>query len=513
MDMKPLVPVLVFSLFALSCAGNGAGIEISRWSILYNQEENIAQLPQADGWQPVQLPAMFKLPYPAKRDFQYVWFKGEFEVQDDPARYYGIMPGRIYFTDSFYLNGVLIGEYSPDQINNMHYTRAYRIPPGLLRKGTNVVHIRVGLYGKEFGGIRGRIQVLPKREYAIQSTRNEFIFRQLPMGVAVFLFGQMMFHLLFYLWRRSEKANLYSAVLCFAWLLYILSIFAPYTPIGPDVRIMFLWSCIAFVPIIFIMLIQAFYKVYLPEVNRIAIPVLLILTAGIYAVPDTTSPYFLGRKLGLFTLFLVTPFLAWLIWRVNRIKPRKTVFIFIFFGIFPGLFIVWDVINYLWIFHEPPIVHTYTLPIFIIGIMMLIILDVIERDAKLEALYSELSHPREEGRKTVVTSGTEEKLERVLQFLKENYTSDISREGLAAAIGMSGDHMSRMFKAYTGKKINDYINELRVEAAAERLRSTDEKIIDIAFSVGFESLATFNRAFLKVKGVSPSNFRKGDELS
>ncbi len=506
--MKLCLPIFFIISMLFSCSGNDAGIEIKRWSILYNQEENIARLPQNDGWQEVKLPAMFQIPYPAKRDFQYVWFKGEFEVSDDPGRYYGIMPGRIYFTDSFYLNGTLIGEYSPVQINNMHYTRAYRIPAGLLRKGTNVVHVRVGLYGKEFGGIRGNVEVLPQREFSLKVVKNEFFFRQLPIGVAVFLLGQMMFHLLFFLWRRRERANLYSALLCLAWFLYILSIFTPYTPFGPDVRIMFLWSCIAFVPIIFTMLIQAFYKVYLPEVNRIAIPVLLLLTVGIYAVPDTTSPYFLGRKLGVITLFLVTPFLGWLIWMVNKIKPRRTVFIFIFFGIFPGLFIVWDVVNYMWIFHEPPIVHTYTLPIFIIGIMMLIIQDVIELDTKLEVLYSELSRPKEEGRKTVVTSGTEEKLARVIEFLKENYTSDISREGLAAAIGMSGDHMSRMFKAYTGKKINDYINELRVEAAAERLRITDEKIIDIAFSVGFESLATFNRAFLKVKGVSPSNFRR-----
>jgi AraC-like DNA-binding protein len=495
----------------MSCSGNDAGIEINRWSLLYSQEVDIAKLPQSEGWQSVYLPAMFQLPYSPKKSFQHVWFRGEFEVGDDPSRFYGIMPGRIYFTDSFYLNGVLIGEYSPDHINNMHYTRAYRIPAGLLRKGTNVVHIRVGLYGKEYGGIRGNVLVLPRREFALQAAKTEFLFRQLPIGVAVFLFGQMMFNLLFFAWRRSEKANLYSALLCFAWILYIFAIFSPYTPFGPDVRIMFLWSCLAFVPIIFIMLIQAFYKVYVPEVNRIAIPVLLLLTAGMYAVPDTTSPYFLGRKLGVLTLFIVTPFLAWLIWRVNTIKPRKTVLIFIFFGIFPGLFIVWDVINYLWVFHEPPIVHTYTLPIFIVGIMLLIIQDVMERDVKLEALYSELSRPKEEGRKTVVTSLTEEKLERVLEFLRENYTSDISREGLAAAIGMSGDHMSRMFKAYTGKKINDYINELRVEAAAEKLRTTDEKIIDIAFSVGFESLATFNRAFLKVKGVSPSNYRKDAE--
>ncbi|MCX7679086.1 MAG: AraC family transcriptional regulator [Spirochaetes bacterium] len=504
--MRKLLFVHLCAAILYSCSNDLNGIVISRWSILFNQAEDIATLP-SEGWKEVDLPIMFQLPYPPKRDFQYVWFKGEFDVTDEPSRYYGIIPGRIYFTDSFYLNGALIGEYVPDQISNIHYTRAYRIPKGLLQKGKNTVFIRVGLYGKEYGGIRGRIEILPRREFVRKAMIHEFVFRQLPIGVGVFLFGQMVFHLLFFFWRPQEKANLYCALLCAMWILYIFSIFTPCTPVGPEIRIMFLWSSIAIVPILFIMLIQAFYKVYLPHVNRIVIPSLCAIAALMYAVPDTTSPYYLGKKLGVITLFMVTPFLAWLIWRVNRIKPRKTVFVFVFFGVFPGLFIGWDVINYLWIFHEPPILHTYTLPIFIIGIMILIIADVIERDMKLEILYRELSRPKE-GRKTVITVGTEEKLERVIEFLKQNYTSDISREGLAAAIGMSGDHMSRMFKAYTGKKINDFINELRVEAAAERLCTTNEKIIDIAFSVGFESLATFNRAFVKIKGVSPSNFRK-----
>lgn len=505
--MKSFFPILIFTATFFACSANDGGIAIERWKILYSQEADLSQVVNAETWHNITIPAMFQLPYPPKRDFQFVWFKSEFEVKD-PTQYYGIIPGRIYFTDSLYINGTLVGEYVPEQISNVHYTRAYRIPVGILKKGTNTIYIRVGFYGKEFGGIRGRVEILTRSVFIRKATINEFIFRQLPTGIAVFLFGQMMFHLLFFAWRRKEKVNLYSALLCAMWILYIFAIFTPCAPVGPEVRIMFLWSCIAIVPIIFIMLIQSFYKVFLPSVNRFVIPALFIIALLMHVVPDTTSPYYVGKKLGVVTLFVITPFLVWLIWRVNRIKPHKSVLIFIFFGIFPGLFIVWDVINYLWIFHEPPILHTYTLPIFIVGIMLLVIMDVIERDTKLEVLYRELSHPKVEGRKTVVTAGTEEKLERVIEFLKQNYTSDISREGLAAAIGMSGDHMSRMFKAYTGKKINDFINELRIEAAAEKLCTTDEKIIDIAFSVGFESLATFNRAFLKVKGISPSQFRK-----
>ena len=451
---------------------------------------------------------MFKVPYPPRRGFQYVWLKGEFRIEGDPARYFGIIPGRVYLTDSIYINGVFTGEHSEEDVSNMHFSRGYIIPSGTLRQGDNTVLIRLGLYGREYGGIRGRVEILNRERFVLANTFNDFIFRQIPVGVAVFLFGQMVFNLIFFLRKRSEKVNLYSAALCFSWMMYIMAIFAPWSPIGPDFRITFLWACIAFIPILFIMLIQSFYKMYLSAFNRIVIPALLLITTLIMANQNTVSEYYMGRILGVGTLLFITPFFPYFIYRVNKIKPHGAWYVFVFFGIFPGLFIVWDVVNYLWVYHDPPFLHTYTLPIFIIGIMILIIDDIIRRDIKLELLYSRLSRGGDDEKKTVITAGTEQKLERVIQFLKENFTSDISREGLAGAIGMSSDHMSRMFKAYTGKKINEYINELRVNQAAEMLCCSDEKIIEIAFGVGFESLATFNRAFQTVMNESPSQYKK-----
>ncbi|MBP7582695.1 MAG: helix-turn-helix transcriptional regulator [Spirochaetes bacterium] len=507
--MRKSLIILVFaSLLLASCSGGGEGITVTKWSVLHSQVETPAELPAGASWGPIDIPSMFRAPYPPVRGFQYVWLKGEFRVDGDPSRYFGIIPGRIYLTDSIYINGVFAGGYTAEDVSNIHYSRSYRIPAGALRAGDNTMLIRLGLYGREFGGIRGSVRILPRAEFSRASTLNDFIFKQIPVGVAVFLFGQMVFCLIFFVRKRSEKANLYSAALCFAWILYIMALFAPWSPLGPDFRVTFLWSCLAFVPIIFMMLIQSFHKVYLTEYNRVIIPLLAVITAAILSVQDTTSPWYMGRTLGLASMIFMGPFLAWSIYRVNRIKPQVTVYVYVFFGVFPGLFIAWDVVNYLWIYHDPPMSHTYTLPIFIVGIMILIIDDIIRRDTKLEVLYSQLAKTQEDEKKTVITAGTEQKLERVIQFLKENYTSDISREGLASAIGMSSDHMSRMFKAYTGKKINEYINSLRIESAVEKLTTTDEKIIDIAFAVGFESLATFNRAFQAVMNDSPSQYKK-----
>ncbi|MCX7677890.1 MAG: AAA family ATPase [Spirochaetes bacterium] len=107
-----------------------------------------------------------------------------------------------------------------------------------------------------------------------------------------------------------------------------------------------------------------------------------------------------------------------------------------------------------------------------------------------------------------ISFATEQKVQKAIDYIKNNFTSDISREGLAAHLDINPDHLGKAFKLITGEKIGDYINRLRVEMAAERLIRTNEKIIEIAYAVGFESLSTFNRAFAKVMGLSPLEYRK-----
>ncbi len=117
--------------------------------------------------------------------------------------------------------------------------------------------------------------------------------------------------------------------------------------------------------------------------------------------------------------------------------------------------------------------------------------------------------PRDEYSRTYsITSLTEEKINKAVEYINENYTSDISREGLAASLDISPNHLGKFFKVHTGKKINEYINELRIHDAAKKLQEQEqETIINIAFSVGFESLSTFNRTFLKIMGITPSEYK------
>jgi AraC-like DNA-binding protein len=110
-----------------------------------------------------------------------------------------------------------------------------------------------------------------------------------------------------------------------------------------------------------------------------------------------------------------------------------------------------------------------------------------------------------------ITDSAKMKIEQVKEFLKENFREDISREGLASAVEMSPDHLGRIFKKDTGKKIADYINKLRIDEAAKQLRYEENKIIDIAYEVGFESLRTFNYVFQNLHGLTPTEYRKNYE--
>ncbi len=112
-------------------------------------------------------------------------------------------------------------------------------------------------------------------------------------------------------------------------------------------------------------------------------------------------------------------------------------------------------------------------------------------------------------RASAIAPQTEEKIKRVIDYINENYVHNLSREGLAASVDMHPDNLSKLFNAYKNMRIGDYINELRIRDAAERLRANGESVIDIAFSTGFESLRTFNRAFKKYTGTTPEKYRLG----
>lgn len=93
-------------------------------------------------------------------------------------------------------------------------------------------------------------------------------------------------------------------------------------------------------------------------------------------------------------------------------------------------------------------------------------------------------------------------------YIEERISKPISLYDLAQTSGYSPWHASRIFKELTGKNPFDYIRELRLSRAAEKLCDGNVKVIDIAFDFVFETHEGFTRAFSRYFGVNPKRFAK-----
>ncbi len=72
----------------------------------------------------------------------------------------------------------------------------------------------------------------------------------------------------------------------------------------------------------------------------------------------------------------------------------------------------------------------------------------------------------------------------------------------------SDEHISRTFKKYLNKTPTQFINELRLNFAANQIRFTNKKIIEIAFDSGFENQSNFHKQFKSLFHYTPNEFRK-----
>lgn len=109
---------------------------------------------------------------------------------------------------------------------------------------------------------------------------------------------------------------------------------------------------------------------------------------------------------------------------------------------------------------------------------------------------------------SAVSGEIETKINAAVGYLRENFAGEIARENLAATLDLHPDSFSRYFKMHTGKKYSEFLNDLRVAEAVRLLTRTDQPVITIAMNVGFNSLRTFNHAFLAATGKKPSDFRR-----
>jgi two-component system response regulator YesN len=76
----------------------------------------------------------------------------------------------------------------------------------------------------------------------------------------------------------------------------------------------------------------------------------------------------------------------------------------------------------------------------------------------------------------------------------------------AVQVKMNPDYLGKLFKKEVNATFNEYLNRFRIEKSKHLLSTTDKKITDIAFEVGYSSLENFNRIFKKYEKVTPSDY-------
>jgi len=102
-----------------------------------------------------------------------------------------------------------------------------------------------------------------------------------------------------------------------------------------------------------------------------------------------------------------------------------------------------------------------------------------------------------------------ERLQRVRDYVHSHLGDPLTLSDIAEVACLSTYHLSRSFKLATGIALHRYVLFRRIERAKELLLKTDIPLAEVAWSVGFDSQASFTTRFRREVGVTPGRLRSG----
>jgi AraC-like DNA-binding protein len=101
-----------------------------------------------------------------------------------------------------------------------------------------------------------------------------------------------------------------------------------------------------------------------------------------------------------------------------------------------------------------------------------------------------------------------EQINAIVDRIAGGLATPLTASQAAAELGMSESRFSRFFRRATGNTFTDFVNRVRVNRACHLLMETDRLVTHVCYEVGFNNVANFNRRFLEIKGMTPSEFRR-----
>ena len=103
-------------------------------------------------------------------------------------------------------------------------------------------------------------------------------------------------------------------------------------------------------------------------------------------------------------------------------------------------------------------------------------------------------------------------INKMKDFIAENYQDGITLSEMAQRFNLSTGHLSNLFHEETGESFSEYLNMIRLNKAKELLKTTDDKIYQIADQLGFNDAYYFSSWFKKLVGASPTTYRDNINL-
>lgn len=99
-------------------------------------------------------------------------------------------------------------------------------------------------------------------------------------------------------------------------------------------------------------------------------------------------------------------------------------------------------------------------------------------------------------------------IQATIDYIETHLAEELSLSRLAELALFSEFHYHRVFLVMTGDTVMEYVRKRRLAKAAYQVAHTDERLLDIALAHGFQNHETFTRAFKRMFGATPAEYRK-----
>lgn len=137
--------------------------------------------------------------------------------------------------------------------------------------------------------------------------------------------------------------------------------------------------------------------------------------------------------------------------------------------------------------------------------------DEVQKETQLDfgflQLFIELSSYIQKKRDEQDKLGKADKIKGILQYINENYDTDIDLEMLSGKFGLSSRYIRKCFAKEAGISCQKYITMLRINKAKELLWFSTDSVTKIAMKTGFNSSQYFSRVFQQYMEMTPLEYR------